>query len=1184
MLADKFTGAAHLLSPVFRRKLMFRLLVPSWFTPAGLVRARRHAVGARTIRSASAVLFLSLALRAQQTPSTLQPAPQPSVQIDLSAVGYRAPSRMDRLTEGESSVSLDYVDFNHVLLTFNRKQLFHRLPDCPPDHQDRLIHAAILELPSGKVVSETDWYLHDRRRYLWPLGPGRFLLRKWNTLYVVDSGLREKLLMTSPRDLLWVEVTPDARQIVIETPSAPDTLKDVKPQSPASPAKPQLKFVAQFLDADTLAPQRTIPLHQLVTMNGTSSGYVDFLHKGDLWLIRFGPTPRRRHNIARVRSQTPPNIFYSSNNSLLVGRCPTAGCDYSVTAFTVTGHRLWRQHWPRFRTFPAVARNQDNSRFAVSTLQFVPAPQTAAHGLYDEDDITQPEISQVDIFQQDLQIFETASGTPVLSIDVSPAVMTGQNVSLSPDGRHLAVLQAASLQLYDLPPSSEPDKTQFAALQTDVPEVYTLAAISDSAVPVEAAAGAEAAQADDVADATPTDSSSPDEHADGSTATGAALADNRPSSSADNANPESPSPNSANASRGNANPSVASAPAKPAPPASVPTFRVSAKAVVVDVVVTDSKGHPVNGLSQQDFQLAEDGKPQDLRSFREFAAAGDPASAAPAAPPAKPSPNLFSNNTGAAEPGAVTMILLDLVNTPAQDQTFARQQLIKFLQAKSKTSQLALCTMSNGPTHLRLIQGFTADETVLLAAATGKKGVPKAVRWQVAQSGTGDAVDTVSVLTEEGRSSGFTGLLSALQSMQAQEEVTDTDERASITLDSMMELARYLSGIPGRKNIVWLSGSFPIAISAIANSGNSALDNPNYSFKIKRVTNLLADAQIAVYPVDVRGLVSGGSGADTAAMMSQQSIQDTPSFLGQKVIAPAPAVPASLQALGREADERETLNEFAIATGGKAFYSSNGIRQAIETSVEQGSNYYTLSYSPSNKLYDGKFRKIKVRLAEKGYTLHYREGYYADDAKSAARDAELARVTRAVAMQHGSPPSRQLLFSVKVVPVGGKTKVDRSTLADSLPVPKPAGSSARNAAPASAPIATQIPTQIKVQHYNIDYEFDASELRFVPLTNSNYRNQLMLMETSFDSEGHLLTASANVGTSDLTPDVYQKVIAGDFAVHQEVDLPVEAASLRLGIQDQMTSHIGTVEIALPVPPAPDAPRHARNPLPEIEPD
>ena len=98
----------------------------------------------------------------------------------------------------------------------------------------------------------------------------------------------------------------------------------------------------------------------------------------------------------------------------------------------------------------------------------------------------------------------------------------------------------------------------------------------------------------------------------------------------------------------------------------------------------------------------------------------------------------------------------------------------------------------------------------------------------------------------------------------------------------------------------------------------------------------------------------------------------------------------------------------------------------------KGSNYYTIYYSPANKNYDGRFRKIKVQLGGKGYTLHYRQGYYADDTRNSAKDAEMARRSRAVAMQHGSPLSHQLAFSVKVVPVGGKQKVDRAKLGELL--------------------------------------------------------------------------------------------------------------------------------------------------------
>ncbi len=98
---------------------------------------------------------------------------------------------MARLTD-EFGVSLNFVDRDHVLITFNPKKLLTRLADCPPSHADRLMHAAVLEVPSGKVVKETDWYLHDRRRYLWPLSSGGFLLRKLNCLYLVDSLMHEK--------------------------------------------------------------------------------------------------------------------------------------------------------------------------------------------------------------------------------------------------------------------------------------------------------------------------------------------------------------------------------------------------------------------------------------------------------------------------------------------------------------------------------------------------------------------------------------------------------------------------------------------------------------------------------------------------------------------------------------------------------------------------------------------------------------------------------------------------------------------------------------------------------------------------------------------------------------------------------------------------------------------------------
>ena len=294
---------------------------------------------------------------------------------------------------------------------------------------------------------------------------------------------------------------------------------------------------------------------------------------------------------------------------------------------------------------------------------------------------------------------------------------------------------------------------------------------------------------------------------------------------------------------------------------------------------------------------------------------------------------------------------------------------------------------------------------------------------------------------------------------------------------------------------------------------------------------------------------------------------------GGSLIAPVDAVPSDMQALARVASERDTLLQFATATGGKAFFNTNGIRDAIATAAEQGANYYTLSYKPANKVFDGKFRKIKVQLAEKGYTLHYRQGYYADDLHASERDAELARRTRAVAMQRGTPLSRQVLFSVRVSPVGSKTKMDPEKIGGFILAPS------RKVSSKPAPS-----TPVEVQHYIVDYTLKGAELRFVPLEYSKYKNTLILMATSFNSEGRMLTGVSSAGTRELPATDFAKTAEGEFGIQQEIDVPLQATSLRLGLQDQMSNRLGTVEIPLPVPPDPEIQFRANSALPEIEPD
>ena len=265
--------------------------------------------------------------------------------------------------------------------------------------------------------------------------------------------------------------------------------------------------------------------------------------------------------------------------------------------------------------------------------------------------------------------------------------------------------------------------------------------------------------------------------------------------------------------------------------------------------------------------------------------------------------------------------------------------------------------------------------------------------------------------------------------------------------------------------------------------------------------------------------------------------------------------------------EFDAMNQLAQGTGGKAFYNSNAIEEAIATAVEQGSNYYTLSYAPSNKNYDGKFRKIKVALAEKGYRLHYRPGYFADDPYAAGKNAKLARDIAMTAMQHGSPESRQILFAVRVIPVGPKKKIDN---AENIPV---AGKK-KNAPPAT----------VEVQHYVIDFAVDSSRLRFIPQENGDYSGALDVRVAAYDKDGQQLTGLSAAWAGSLKPAAYKDVLSGGVRIEQALDVPVQAASLRLGVADPTSNFLGTLELPMPVPVPADVPRIVKHSLPEIEPD
>jgi VWFA-related protein len=1062
-----------------------------------------------------------------------QPSSPPERILDLASLGFTGLSRVARLS-GAVNVSVDFLDRDHLLVTFNPKKLFKRLAECPITHADRVVHAVVLETTTGKVLKQTDWYLHDDARYVWALGSGRFLLRRLNRLYEVDSDLTEKLVLDSPTDLVWVSVTAGGQQIVAET---------LEKNSADNDSKDKALVKLSFLEANSLELQRAINSHGAIRLEATTSGFADALRRPEAWLVRFGFGAKDRINVTRVKAMKSPNILYSSRTSMLVGRCSLNAAHYNASSFSIAGKFLWRRQWDGCRYGPAVRRSEDGRRFALSTL--VPRNKAAANmSSEDFEDTT-------DSLDQTVEVIETASGSSVLSLPLAPGVMDAENVSLSPDGRQLAVLADSTIAIYPLPDSSTEEHARYAALKAD-PELQLPPPGTDKSKeePLEISATKDP-----------------------------------PLTGADTSAPSSDAKPETKSAPKSTDPSAA--PPADAPPADDQpsiTLRTGTQVVALDVVVSDSKGQIIRDLPQDEFVISEDGKPQILRYFHEYndtkTTDNDPAPAA--APPPDLPPNIFSNAGQPTVSTSSVVILFDLLNTPPLDQARAQVELMKFLKAKPSGLQFALFSLSS---RLQMLEGFTQDGGLLLATAA-KKGSQRYRPTSGSDTLTQVAIDSAksqASITASFAGRGFIAasgnadsLVDSLKAQQAEALSVATDHRMFVTVNAFAQLARWLSGVPGRKNLVWLSGSFPLTIFPDTSGRSPFSQERDYTENVRKAANLLAEAHVAVYPVSVLGLVGDPVYNPTD---SQFGVSNRNSSPAQSTGPPPTASPLErtrpsanfdetrTQATQTENSEHESMKLVASETGGEAFYNKNGIAQAITAASEHGANYYALSYTPTNKRYDGSFRKVKVTLKGTRYHLAYRNGYYAVDPNTTVQPArDLGASLALVAMQPGAPESRQIVFATRVVPVGKPHMVTDD----------PANSSRKRKA--SGPR--------NLQHYAIDYLVSPSDLRFAPGSDGKYHDTLHFMMAAADDQGRLLANRVSQVAADFTPRDFKTLLGTGLRMHQEVEVPVASTAIRLGVEDTANSHIGTVEVPLPVPVPPDVPdaEHTTHSLPPIEPD
>jgi hypothetical protein len=259
----------------------------------------------------------------------------------------------------------------------------------------------------------------------------------------------------------------------------------------------------------------------------------------------------------------------------------------------------------------------------------------------------------------------------------------------------------------------------------------------------------------------------------------------------------------------------------------------------------------------------------------------------------------------------------------------------------------------------------------------------------------------------------------------------------------------------------------------------------------------------------------------------------------------------------RNADENSTMLQMAEQTGGHAYIDTNGLADAVARSIKAGSNYYTLTYAPTDTANDGKFRRIQLKLRRDGYTLEYRRGYYAvapapassptpvTVSNAAPHFVPLAAVPTAHiadpmhnAMIFGSPVPTQITLKVLVVPAAGHPE-------DSL---------------ASGNIASRNITG-PYRRYDVTIAADPSAIIFTPEADGNHHASLLFRTYVYSRDGRLINASSRIDDSDLTPALYVRALHTGLFFHQEISVPVKGEFyLRIGVHDDVADHDGAVEI------------------------
>lgn len=391
-------------------------------------------------------------------------------------------------------------------------------------------------------------------------------------------------------------------------------------------------------------------------------------------------------------------------------------------------------------------------------------------------------------------------------------------------------------------------------------------------------------------------------------------------------------------------------------------LRSTTRIVQIDVLVHDHDGNTVADLTKDDFTILDDKHAQQIQFFSIVKTEVLPAAAQPPLPP-----NTFTNEIDqGGVPANLTVILLDTFNTSFADQAFARSQLVKLLLTIQPQDRVALYVLG---ARLRILHDFSSDPSALLAALKQFKD-DRPLDARASQTAATNLYNLQLVpLTEE---------------LSAGERQLSAQEHAHLTTEALRIVADHVVALPGRKNLVWVSGSFPFYLETNNPQRTPSGEKLPFATDAELALRALNNANIAIYPVDARGLISGGASGDNSHLAEKPDLAD---------FAP--------------------MHALAMRTGGRAYYNTNAIMGSIRQAIDESRVAYSLGFYPSSVRWDGSFHKIQVKVSRPNVQVQAREGYFALSEPSIPPDEREALMAQAA---RSTLDSTGVHFRAQIIP------------------------------------------------------------------------------------------------------------------------------------------------------------------------